>query len=114
MILDVANVPNNVIKFQDTLSGLNQRDMYPMDEVNSVLFNFTETESISDNFERLGLEGTNFVVLSGSLIVNMIILIVSVYGMKLVLKICKRFHQYKIARYIGMNIVIETEVFEGL
>jgi hypothetical protein len=92
MVLDVANVPSNVVKFQDTLSGLNQRDMYPMDPINEFIFNFTESDSITDNFERLGLEGTNFIELTGSLLVNVILLVSSVMGVKLIQKICVRFH----------------------
>jgi hypothetical protein len=88
--------------------------MYPMDNINDLIFNFTETDSINDNIERLGLEGTNFVVLTGSLFINMLILITSVYGMKLLSKICVYFYKYKVARYIGLNIRIETEVFDGL
>ena len=49
-----------------------------MDNINDFVFNFTETDSITDNFERLGLEGTNFIVLSGSLIVNVLILLIYV------------------------------------
>ena len=88
--------------------------MYPMDNINDFVFNFTETDSITDNFDRLGLEGTNFIVLSGSLIVNVLILLIYVYGMKVLHKICKHFHKYWLARYIGMNFVIEAEVFDGL
>jgi hypothetical protein len=53
-----------------------------MDNINDLIFNFTDTDSINDNFDRLGLEGTNFVVLTGSLIINMLILITSVYSKK--------------------------------
>lgn len=85
-----------------------------MDNINDFVFNFTETESINNNFDRLGLEGTNFIVLTGSLIINMLILIISVYSMKLLSKVCVYFYKYKVARYIGMGIRIETEVFDGL
>jgi hypothetical protein len=78
-----------------------------MDNINEFIFNFTETDSINDNFERLGLEGTNYIVLTGSLIINIILLISSGLGMKLIQKNCVYFHKYKFARYIGMNIVIE-------
>lgn len=55
-----------------------------MEEINKAVFNFSSTDSLTsvtmdgvevENFDKLGLEGINFIELSGSLIVNFTILI---------------------------------------
>lgn len=49
--------------------------MYPTDEIFQYVFNFSESETINDQFEDLGYEGANFVELTGSLVINLILII---------------------------------------
>jgi hypothetical protein len=47
--------------------------MYPTDEIFEAIFDFTEKDSPIEHFETLGYEGANFVTMSGSLLINIII-----------------------------------------
>ena len=49
--------------------------MYPTDEIYGEVFNFTDTEPLNTNFEDMGYEDQNFVFLTGSLLLNMVIII---------------------------------------
>ena len=101
--VDVSNVPENTLEFQDMMSDLNQRDMYP-DEIQKAIFKFTETENLNKNFVRMGLEGTNFIETTGSLIITLNVIIVSIILVKLLNKLLRKCYRYSIARTIGMNI----------
>jgi len=57
------------------MSVLNQKDMYPTDEIYPLIFDFSETESYNIKYEDLGYSGTNFVELSGSALINVILTI---------------------------------------
>ena len=67
-------------------------------------FNFTETEDIDKNFNRMGLEGTNFIETTGSLLFTFAMMIISSMFTNLVHKLCVKYYEYWIARTIGMNI----------
>ena len=49
--------------------------MYPTDWIYESLFEFTESESPIEQFEDIGYEGANFMNLTGSLLINLIILV---------------------------------------
>jgi hypothetical protein len=97
-------LPGNVVEFNRKLSGLNQRDMYPTDMIYPYVFNFTETDSPIEHFEELGYGGANFVELSGSLLINILIVLVIQVSKKILEKVCQLLYKYKFARNIGSKI----------
>ena len=111
------------MEFQEFISGLNQRDMYPMEEINEAVFNFSKTDALVsvtmdhvevENFDALGLEGLNFIELSGSLIINFMLLTVIGSFDKLIQKVCVYFYKNKWARYIGMKTNLDLDVVAGI
>jgi hypothetical protein len=62
----------------------------------------------------MGLEGTNFIDLTGSLIINLILMILSSFFMSLIHKLTLHFYKYWIARTIGMNTNPSESVGAGL
>lgn len=82
--------------------------MYPTDLIYPVVFNFTDTDSPIEHFEDLGYEGSNFVDLSGSLLINILITIVGSVSVKLVEKLCIYFYKHRRARMIGSRIQNEN------
>ena len=49
------SVPGNVYVFNGYLSMLNQKDMYPTDEIFESMFDFSETDSPIEHFETLSM-----------------------------------------------------------
>ena len=73
MVLMVSTtVPWNVYQFNALIGQFAQKDVYPTDEIYGVL-NLTESESEFDHFEDLGYEGANYLFLSGSLLINVLL-----------------------------------------
>ena len=73
--------------------------MYPTDEIYPLFFDFSESESVNEQFEDLGYEGANFVELTGSLLINIIFIILSRTLLFTLNKIIKKFFsQYEYAR----------------
>ena len=99
-----TTAPDNIINYNSFLSGMVQHDMYPMDNINEKVFKFTETESPIELFENLGYEGKNFIMLTGSMIIN----IFTIFGMGLAGYIAKtftkRFSRYFYVRQLGIMI----------
>ena len=94
-----------------------------MEEINEAVFNFSKTDALVsvtmdhlevENFDGLGLEGLNFIELSGSLIINFMLLVVIGSVNKLIQKVCVFFYKYKWARYIGMKTNLNLDVVEGI
>ena len=78
--------------------------MYPTDIIYGETFNFTSTDSPIEHFEELGYEGANFVELSGSLLINILIAVVFSIFMKILDKVCVQMYTFKWARIIGSKI----------
>jgi hypothetical protein len=68
-----ATPPYNMYAYNGITSQLVQKDMYPTDEIYGAIFEFTDSESPVEQFEDLGYEGANFLDLTGSLIINLIL-----------------------------------------
>ena len=79
--------------------------MYPTDEIFQYVFNFSESETINDQFEDLGYEGANFVELTGSLVINLILIIGSRIFLFIALMIIKKFFShYQTGRRYGIQV----------
>ena len=50
--------------------------MYPTDEIFEEIFDFSATESPIKHFETLGYEGSNFIEMTGSVLINISIAII--------------------------------------
>jgi hypothetical protein len=97
-------LPGFVCLFNKLLSNLNQKDMYPTGEIYPIIFNFTETESPIEHFEILGYEGANFVELSGSLLINIVLAFSFEIAVSIVERVCIHLHTNPIARRLGTKI----------
>jgi hypothetical protein len=78
--------------------------MYPSDEIFSVIFNFTEKDSPIEQFESLGYEGANFVSMTGSLLINIIISVCLSIFLRFLDFCFKQWYRYKFARKFGSKI----------
>jgi hypothetical protein len=97
-------VPGNVYVFNGYLSMLNQKDMYPTDEIFEKMFDFGETDSPIEHFETLGYEGSNFIEMTGSLIINIIISILTAMVVNTVFYFILKCLTNKCARMIGARL----------
>jgi hypothetical protein len=84
---------------------LNQKDMYPTDEIFEEMFDFSETDSPIEHFETLGYEGSNFIEMTGSVLINIIIAIVTAIFVNLlsfiIFNCCI---ENRRARYVGAKL----------
>ena len=78
--------------------------MYPTDEIFPLVFDFTEKDSPIEHFETLGYENANFINMSGSLTINLLISISLSIFLKLLDMICVKLYKYKYARQLGSSI----------
>jgi hypothetical protein len=103
-VINIPNIPSNALAFQDTVSDLNQRDVYPTEWIYEAIFSFNWTESFTELFEMMGYSGSNFITLSGSLLITLTILFFNAI-LRTLLQIClKRFYKRKWARRLGSRI----------
>jgi hypothetical protein len=99
-----ANIPSNALAFQEAVSDLNQRDVYPTDEIYEAIFSFNETESWTDLFDMMGYSGSNFIDLSGSLLITLVIILLNTI-LRMLVQIClRKCYRRKWARRIGSRI----------
>jgi hypothetical protein len=78
--------------------------MYPTDDIYPKVFNFSETESPIEHFEILGYEGANFVELSGSLLINVVVAFAFEITVTVVEIVCIKYYTHKFARKLGSSI----------
>ena len=78
--------------------------MYPTDVLYEYLFNFTESESPIEYFEELGYEGANFVELTGSLIINIILGIIYGIVQSVLFYLAKKLYMYEFVREQGLKL----------
>jgi hypothetical protein len=79
--------------------------MYPTDTIYESIFYFTETEAMNESFDLLGYSSLNFISLSGSLLINLIIGIVKSLLLVCIQKICVAYYENKLAEKIGKNLL---------
>ena len=96
--------PGNVYEFNGNLAQLNQKDMYPTDEIFEFLFDFSETISPIEHFESLGYEGSNFIQMTGSLLINIAIAIVTALVMKFLNFMSVKCKRYPTMRRFGSKL----------
>jgi hypothetical protein len=98
-------VPGNIFVYNFYMSALTQKDMYPTDELYETFFNFTEKDPPIPHFEILGYEGANFVVMTGSVLINILIPIMTGLGYFVLRKLSKNYSHIKFWRKIGISLV---------
>jgi hypothetical protein len=78
--------------------------MYPTDLIYPLVFSFTATNTIIPRFDELGFSGTNFIELTGSTLINIIIAIILLFTFFIFKAIAFKFYKYKIVRHLGMLV----------
>ena len=58
--------PQNAATFYNFISEISSFDLIPTDKIDSVLFNFTDTEMEDSNFKQMGMEKYNVIQNLGS------------------------------------------------
>ena len=104
IILKVAStVPGNMQAFNEQLSQMNQRDMYPTDLLFGV-FDFTEKDSPIEHFEVLGYEGANFIPITGSAIINIVLFVLIHVARETARYACRKLYKCECARRLGIKL----------
>jgi len=93
-----------MLTFNSVLTELTQKDQYPTDEIYEGIFNFTAKDSAIKYFEILGYEGANFITLSGSVLINILIPLVTYVFHFTLLKLTHRFKEVSCMRKLGSRI----------
>ena len=83
---------------------MNGKDMYPTEDIFEEYFNFTEKDPINDRYEIMGYDASNFVPLSGSLVINIIVMVGTVIAVKGFEYLLKKTYRFKCARLLGTKI----------
>ena len=78
--------------------------MYPTDEIYGQIFNFTSKPTAIEHFEILGYDGSNFVTMTGSVLINILIPIITYLMNSVILKLTYKFKRYKCSRQIGCMV----------
>jgi len=86
------------------LTELTQKDQYPTDEIYEGIFNFTEKDSAIEYFEILGYQGANFITMTGSVLINILIPLITYFVHISLLKLTYRYKKVDCMRKIGRNI----------
>jgi hypothetical protein len=78
--------------------------MYPTGDIYPKIFDFSETDSPIEHFEILGYEGANFVELSGSLLINIVLAFAFEITVTILEKICIKYYKHPLARKFGLQL----------
>jgi hypothetical protein len=84
--------------------------MYPTDEIFESIFNFTEKVSPNEHFETLGYEGANFISMTGSVIINILIAITLNSVAVSINKLALNCSEYSCMRKIGASLKLSNTV----
>ena len=77
--------------------------MYPTDEIYEKIFNFTSSDSPIEQLEDLGYEGANYMLLTGSLLINLILIILVAFKQYTCLFCAKKLYRYERMRNYGIK-----------
>ena len=86
------------------MSEMNGKDMYPTEEIFEEYFNFTEKDAINDNYELLGYDSSNFIPLSGSLVINIVIISVTAIVMLLLDRLLMVGYRFRCFRQAAIRL----------
>ena len=84
--------------------------MYPTDEIFDSVFDFTETQSPIVHFETLGYEGSNFIEMTGSVLINILIAVVTAILVRFVNYSALKLKKYKLMRLLGAKLKLENTI----
>lgn len=84
--------------------------MYPTDEIFEEVFNFTETDSPIVHFESLGYEGANFIEMTGSVIINILLAVITAIMVRLANYIALKLKKFKFIRVLGSKLKLENTI----
>ena len=97
----------------EVTASLNSKDMYPTETMYENIGNFTEYGTISKWHEKLGYDISNFLPLTGSLSINIVILVLTWLLMLMLIYITLLCRRFQLMRKIGVklenqNIIMAT------
>ena len=93
-----------MLVFNRVLTDLTQKDAYPTDEIYEGMFNFTQKASAIEYFETLGYEGANFITMTGSVLINILIPLITYALQYILLNLTYRFKKVSCMRKFGSKI----------
>jgi hypothetical protein len=97
-----ATAPSNMNSYNKKIANFVQKDMYPTDVIYGKIFEFSDSYSPIELFEDMGYEGANFLSLSGSLIINLIISSLTLLYKSVMLYFSKKLYMYERVREYGI------------
>ena len=83
---------------------MNGKDMYPTEEIFEEYFNFTEKDALNDDYELLGYDSSNFIPLSGSLVINIVIIAVTAIFMLMLNQVFLRGYRFHCFRQAAIRL----------
>ena len=86
------------------MSEMNGKDMYPTEDIYEEYFNFTEKDALNDRYEIMGYDSSNYIPLTGSLMINIVIMVGSVLAIKSLEKGFIWTYRFKYSRILGTKI----------
>lgn len=86
------------------MSEMNGKDMYPTEEIFQEYFNFTEKVPINDDYELLGYDSSNFIPLSGSLVINIALIAITVISLLLIDKFLVMGYRFYYFRQMAIRL----------
>ena len=84
--------------------------MYPTDEIFEEVFDFSETESPIDHFETLGYEGSNFIQMTGSVLINILIAAFTAIVVRIANYVALKLRAFKYMRILGSKLKFENTI----
>jgi hypothetical protein len=95
------NLPGNAFSFRTQLQEINTKEMYPTEQIYGWIFTFTSTDPMNGYYYASGFESMNFILNSGSLMINLVSTILAQTLLYTTNRVCARYHENPTARYIG-------------
>ena len=84
--------------------------MYPTDEIFKKIFDFSWTKSPIEHFETLGYEGSNFIEMTGSVLINISLAIFTAIVVRLLNKLAILLINYRTMRSFGSKLKIGNAI----
>ena len=90
--------------YTKVMSEMNGKDMYPTEEIYEEYFNFTDKDPINDDYELLGYDSSNFIPLSGSLVINFVVIAVTAASLLLIDKLLLFGYKFYYFRQLAIRL----------
>jgi hypothetical protein len=78
--------------------------MYPTDDIYEAMFNFSEKDPPIPHFEILGYEGASFILMTGSVLINILLPLMTALVYHLLRKVTSKYMHIKFMRKIAVSL----------